>query len=45
MMDGVLLYVNPKQGEGKKIVVPGHLKTKIMEENHRGPVGAHFSGN
>lgn len=27
------------------MVVPEHLQGRIMQESHRGPMGAHFSGN
>lgn len=42
--DGILYYMNPKQGEGR-IIVPEHTRAGIMEENHCGPAGVHFSGN
>ncbi|MCG8622977.1 MAG: hypothetical protein MJE68_13400 [Proteobacteria bacterium] len=44
VIDGILYYVNPKQG-GRRIVVPEHMRAGTMEENHWGPAGAHFYGN
>lgn len=45
LMDDVLYFVDTKQSKQQRVVVPMHLRPKMMEENHRGPMGAHFSGN
>lgn len=45
LVDRVLFFIDPKSGGRRRVVVPEHLRDKIMEENHRGPMGAHFSGN
>ena len=37
--------MNTKLDRQQRVVVPAHLKVKVMEETHRGPMGAHFSGN
>ena len=45
LMDDVLYFIDPKQSKQQRVVVPMHLRPKVMEESHRGPMGAHFSGN
>lgn len=45
LLDDVLFFVNPKGNQPRRVVVPKHLRIKVMEESHRGPMGAHFSGN
>ena len=44
MVDGALFYLDPKNGP-EEAVVPEHMRRKVMEENHRGNMGGHFSGN
>ena len=44
IVDGVLYHLDSKRGHQKQVVVPSHLQRQIMEENHRGPMSAHFSG-
>ena len=44
LMDSVLYHLDPKSCR-RQVVVPEHLKQHIMEENHRGPMAAHFSGH
>ena len=43
MIDGVLMFVDPKRKDQRRAVVPSQLQRQVMEENHRGHVGAHFS--
>ena len=45
LVDDVLFFMNTKLDRQQRVVVPAHLKVKVMEETHRGPMGAHFSGN
>ena len=45
LVDDILYYVDSKQGNKRRIVVPEHLRKQIMEENHSGPMAGHFSGN
>ncbi len=45
LVDGILYYVDSKQGNRKRAVVPEQLRTQVMEENHRKSMGGHFSGN
>ena len=37
--------MDSKPGGRRRAVVPKHLQGQIMEEAHRGPMAAHFSGN
>ena len=41
MPDGLLMYVYP-YNEQKGAIVPSHLQHRMIEENHRGHVGAYF---
>ena len=45
LVDNILYYVDSKQGDKRRIVVPEQLRKQIMEENHSGPMAGHFSGN
>ena len=45
MVDDILYYVNPKQNNEKRVVVPKHLRDEIMKENHSGRMAGHFSGS
>ena len=45
IVDQILYYVDPKQTNRRRAVVPCQLQEKIMEESHRGPMGGHFSGD
>ena len=45
IVDQVLYYVDPKRANRRRAVVPQQLQKSIMDENHRGPMGGHFSGN
>ena len=44
IMDNVLYYIDAKRGHQKRIVVPKHLREKILGETHRGLMSGHFSG-
>ena len=44
IIEGILYYVDAKQGNAKRAVVPRHLRKQILEEGHAGPFGGHFSG-
>ena len=44
LVDEILYYLDPKRDNHKRCVVPCHLRSKIMEENHSGPMSGHFSG-
>ena len=45
LVDDTLFFVDSKSGGRRRAVVPKHLQGQIMEEAHRGPMAAHFSGN
>ena len=45
LVDNILFFHDQKHNGRRRAVVPCHLQAKIMEESHRGPMGAHFSGN
>ena len=45
LIEGVLYFVEHRKGGCLRVVAPKHLKKQLMEEYHRGPMGAHFSGN
>ena len=42
---GVLYYLDTKQHSCKRVLVPHHLRERIMEQYHSGPLGGHFAGN
>ena len=42
IVDDILYYVNPKQNNEKRVVVPKHLRDEIMKENHSGRMAGHF---
>jgi len=45
LMDNILYFINSKKRKCRLAVVPKQLQKKIMEENHGGPLGGHYSGN
>ena len=45
MVDSVLFYLDPKNRDRKRAMVLEHMHREVMEENHRGNMGSHFSGN
>ncbi len=42
IVDNVLYYVNPKNTDWLRVVVPTHLKKELLEDYHRGRMGAYF---
>ena len=44
LTDGILYFVDPKSNNRRKVAVPKHLQKQLLEENHRGLYGGHFSG-
>ena len=45
LIDGILLYVDGKHGHKRRVVVPHHLREKLLQESHGGVYGGgHFSG-
>ena len=44
IIDRVLYYLDSKQGHQKQVVIPRHLRQRVMKETHRGPMSGHFSG-
>lgn len=45
LVDDVLFYLDPKHSDRRRAVVPEHIRGRVMEENHHGAMGGHFSGN
>lgn len=45
LMDGILYYIDAHHGNCKRVVVPSHLRVKVLQENHHGLYSGHFSGN
>ena len=43
LVDGILYYVDPKSNQ-RKVAAPQHLRKQLLEENHHGLYGGHFSG-
>ena len=44
LVNGILYYVDPKGDHRRRVAVPEHLQTQLMDENHRGRYSGHFSG-
>ena len=44
LIDGILFYVDGKRGHKRRVVVPHHLREKLLQESHGGVYGGHFSG-
>ena len=44
VVDKVLYYVDPKQDYQRRVVVPQHLRERILAETHCNVTGGHFSG-
>ena len=44
VLDGILYYIDHKRNHQRRVVVPKHLKERILEETHRGLMSGHFSG-
>ena len=45
VIDGILYFIDIRKGGHQRAVVPRHLRSQLMEEHHKGPMGSHFSGN
>lgn len=44
LIDGILYFIDSKNDQCKRRVVPQKLRAQIIEENHSGPMAGHFSG-
>lgn len=44
VVDDVVYFLDSRKGSIKRCVVPSHMRTTIMEENHGGQMAGHFSG-
>ena len=44
VVDGILYFIDEKASTRKRVVVPSHLREKILEESHRGKYAGHFLG-
>lgn len=44
IVDNVLHYVDPKNNYQRRVVVPQHLRERILTETHCNVAGSHFSG-
>ena len=45
ILDGLLYFLDPKKSCKKRAVVPVHLRQKLIEEIHGGPMAGHFTTN
>ena len=45
IVGSTLYHLDAKRALQKQVVVPYHLRRRIMEKVHRGPMSAHFSGH
>ena len=45
VVDDILFFLDPKNKHQRRVVVPEHICKRVMEENHGGTMGGHFSGN
>ena len=43
VVDGVLCFIDLKQRNKKRVVVPSHLKGKLIQEVHGGTFSGHFA--
>ena len=43
MEEGMLFYLDPKQGHQRRVVVPRHLRQQLLVEHHSSPMGGHFA--
>ena len=41
---GILYYEDPRTDLEQMITVPQHLRSQLLDENHHGWYGGHFSG-
>ena len=44
IVNGILVYVDHPRGDRRRVVVPEHLKEKILRESHGGIYSGHFAG-
>ena len=44
LLDNIVYFIDSKRNNQRRCVVPVHLRTSLMEENHSGPLAGHFSG-
>ena len=44
LISNILYYVDLRRNNRRRVAVPQHLQEKLIEENHRGSYGGHFSG-
>ena len=45
LLNGILYFVDSKNKNRKRCVVPVQMRTQLMEENHSGPMAGHFSAD
>ena len=43
MESGMLFYIDPKQDHCKRVVVPRHLRHRLLSEHHSSQMGGHFA--
>ena len=43
MENGMLFYIDPRQGHHKRAVVPRHLRQQLLLEHHSSLMGGHFA--
>ena len=44
-LDEILYFLDPNRQFKKRVIMPHHLREKLMEETHGGPLAGHFSTN
>ena len=44
LIEGILYFIDSRRGDRKRCAVPKHLRQKVMDDSHRGPMSGHFSG-
>ena len=44
LIDQVLIYLDHNHGDRRRVIVPPHLREKILCESHGGVYGGHFAG-
>ena len=45
LLNGILYFVDSKNKNRKRCVVPVQMRQQLMEENHSGPMAGHFSAD
>ena len=43
MENGMLFYIDPRQGQRKRAIVPRHLRQQLLLEHHSSLMGGHFA--